>query len=59
MYLPFIERIRRRATQTRVELPHCVRCGRGFVASGLDDTSRCWWCARLLGRPNPDVRDPH
>ncbi len=51
MYVPFIERMRRRAAEPRVEEPHCVRCGRGFVASGLDESSRCWWCARLVTRP--------
>ncbi len=50
MSLALMDRIFRREarrTQERAVVPHCVRCGRGFVASGLDVMSRCWWCARV------------
>jgi predicted Zn-ribbon and HTH transcriptional regulator len=51
MSLPFIDRIRRRDAEKRAAAPQCVRCGRAFVASGLDESSRCWWCAKLISRP--------
>lgn len=51
MYLPIIERFWNRTPRSReprAAPPHCVRCGRGFVASGLDERSLCWFCARSV-----------
>ncbi len=57
MTLLFIERIKRRSSKQAEDSaapPQCVRCGRKFVASGLDDHSRCWWCVRSMEAEEPE-----
>lgn len=59
MYVSIIERIWKRRAIECAAVPHCVRCGRSFVASGLDEASRCWFCAKALEvRDSPDVTRP-
>jgi len=61
MQLSFINHLfqrRGRRRFVRASTPHCVRCGRRFIASGLDASSRCWWCARSVDiewEPDPYV----
>jgi hypothetical protein len=51
MHVPFLDRLFHRKAPRQVQreaAPHCVRCGRKFVASGLDADSKCWWCNRSI-----------